>query len=133
MISLATPALLFPAISLLMLAYTNRFLAIANLVRNLKSKYIETHEDALLAQIYNLRRRLYLIRNMQIMGVVCIMLCVLSMFSIYLDEIAFGALFFGLSLVALLLSLIFSLRELNISVVALDLELRDIERETLND
>lgn len=67
-LTLTTPALLFSAISLLLLAYTNRFLAIAALVRGLRDKYLENPSGLLIGQIKNLRSRLSLIRNMQILG-----------------------------------------------------------------
>ena len=67
-ITLTTPALLFPTVSLLMLAYTNRFLTIATIIRNLHDRYRESQSDNLLGQIANLRYRVYLIRNMQIAG-----------------------------------------------------------------
>ena len=53
-LSLTTPALLFSAISLIMLAYTNRFLAYAAVVRNLHAKYQERQDAILLDQIKNL-------------------------------------------------------------------------------
>ena len=68
-LTLTTPALLFSAISLIMLAYTNRFLAYASVVRNLKEKFLQQKDDALLLQINNLRKRLYLTRSMQIFGI----------------------------------------------------------------
>ena len=82
-ISLTTPALLFPAISLLMLAYTNRFLTIATIIRNLHDRYRNEANDNLLGQIANLRYRIYLIRNMQIFGVLSLLFCVISMFALF--------------------------------------------------
>ena len=129
MISINTPALLFPAITLLMLAYTNRFLSMATLIRNLNAKYKQAPEerDAIKEQIYNLRRRLTLIKQMQAAGIISFFLCVLSMLFFYLnlEIIAFSA--FGLSLVSLLLSLALSLNEIFISTRALEIELRNME------
>ena len=68
-LTLTTPALLFSAISLIMLAYTNRFLAYASLVRSLHDKYIQSKEPVILWQIKNLKSRLYLTRSMQITGI----------------------------------------------------------------
>src|SRR4051812_44221967 len=79
-ITLATPALLFPAITLLMLAYTNRFLGLASLIRNLHQRWTESHDVVLVAQIENLRRRLGLIRRMQALGVLSLLVCVACMF-----------------------------------------------------
>jgi hypothetical protein len=127
-ITLATPALLFSAISLLMLAYTNRFLALAALVRNLHAQYKERPDDVLFGQIRNLRRRLELIRWMQVAGIASLLLCVLSMFLIYVRSILAAWSVFGAGLVLMIASLALSLWEIQISIDALDLHLRDIER-----
>jgi Protein of unknown function (DUF2721) len=125
----STPALLFPAISLLMLAYTNRFFAIANRIRSLKERFQDHHEDHVIEQIKSLRVRLYIIRNMQILGVTSIFLCILSMFFMYINELQWAKITFGIGLVTLIISLTFSIRELLISTQALDLELKSIEKE----
>jgi uncharacterized membrane protein YfcA len=126
-IALATPALLFSAISLLLLAFTNRFLALANLVRSLHAQYKEKPDKLLYGQIRNLRRRLLLIRNMQIYGISSLLLCVLSMFLIYIDLQHAGELVFGVALILMIISLSLSIREILISVHALNLHLSDIE------
>lgn len=84
-IDLTTPALLFSAISLIMLAYTNRFLSYAQLVRTLKDQYRENHSAVTAAQIINLRKRLYLTRAMQVTGIGSLLLCVVSMFLMYIQ------------------------------------------------
>lgn len=84
-IDLTTPALLFSAISLIMLAYTNRFLSYAQLVRTLKDQYRENHSAVTAAQISNLRKRLYLTRAMQVTGIGSLLLCVVSMFLMYIQ------------------------------------------------
>lgn len=126
-ITLTTPALLFPAISLLLLAYTNRFLAIATLIRQLHKSYLNDPKSVLEGQLKNLRKRLFLIRAMQMFGVVSLLLCVLAMFFIYLKVGEWGSAIFGISLVLLLLSLVISVREIQLSTKALDLELSDME------
>ncbi|MCP4882204.1 MAG: DUF2721 domain-containing protein, partial [Flavobacteriales bacterium] len=73
-LTLTTPALLFSAISLIMLAYTNRFLAYAAVVRNLHDKYKKSQNEILIRQIKNLRQRLYLTRAMQIFGISSLLL-----------------------------------------------------------
>ena len=127
-ISINTPALLFPAISLLMLAYTNRFLALASLIRNLHSKYKDhTNKEGVLQQIKNLRLRLRLIRLMQFFGILSLILCVLSMFFVYEQMPMWANSLFALSLVAMLISLFLSLSEIQISTKALEIELSDME------
>jgi hypothetical protein len=129
-ISLTTPALLFPAISLLLLAYTNRFLAIATLIRQLKAKG-STEDKIVIDQIKNLRKRLYLIRNMQLFGVLSFFFCVLSMIFIFQENLTAGSYIFAVSLVLLLLSLLLSLWEVQISTKALEIELSNLEKSDL--
>ena len=127
-ISITTPALLFPAITLLLLAYTNRFLAVATLIRSLHKKYIEVPgHQVIKGQIENLRKRIRIIRNMQISAVSSFVFCVLSMFLIYSEYTKWADLSFGLSMLLLMTSLLLSLRELSISTKALELELGDME------
>jgi hypothetical protein len=128
-ITLATPALLFSAISLLMLAFTNRFLALASLVRSLHGLYKEKPNEVLYGQIRNLRLRISLIRWMQILGVSSLLLCVFSMTLIYFGSIGAAEVVFGLGLVLMIASLALSIWEIQISVHALNLHLRDIEDE----
>ncbi len=125
--TLSTPALLFPAVSLLLLAYTNRFMATATLTRKLKERYLEKREPDLILQIRNLRRRIYLIRNMQMLGVFALFLCVLSMFMIYANVMWMARLMFGISLASLTVSMALSLREIQLSIAALTIELKEIE------
>ena len=129
MISINTPALLFPAITLLMLAYTNRFLSMATLIRNLNSKYKQEPDDRerIKEQIHNLRRRLTLIKQMQASGIISFFLCVLCMLFFYLEFEVVAFSIFGLSLIFLLLSLALSLNEIFISTRALEIELRNME------
>ncbi|QIL42427.1 DUF2721 domain-containing protein [Pedobacter sp. HDW13] len=122
------PALLFPAISLIMLAYTNRFLALASLVRSLKSKYEDGDKNvALHKQIENLRYRLRLIKNMQAFGVLSFASCLFCMFFIYLTWNTAAEILFALSLIFFMISLIISLIEIQISTKALELELSSLE------
>ena len=128
-INLTTPALLFPAISLLMLAYTNRFLALATLIRSLHDKYQTRPDDLIKAQIGNLRARVHLIRNMQAAGVLSLLACVVCMGLLFAGQIWLGKLTFAASLVLMTVSLALSVREIHISVDALNLQLGDLERE----
>lgn len=126
-LTLTTPALLFSAISLIMLAYTNRFLAYASVVRNLKEKFLQQKDEALLLQINNLRKRLSLTRSMQIFGISSLLLCVLTMFLVYIEQNDIAVWVFGVALLLLILSLGFLIREIQISVDALNHHLTDIE------
>jgi hypothetical protein len=127
-ISFNTPALLFPAISLIMLAYTNRFLALSSRVRNLHDKYQNQEQKQLIhGQIKNLRYRLKLIKNMQALGVVTFLGCILCMYLIYVQYMLAANVIFALSLVSFSASLLLSLLEIQLSTKALELELSDME------
>jgi len=127
-ITFTTPALLFPAISLLLLAYTNRFLALANLVRKLHEQYKRGEENKIiLQQIHSLRRRIRLVRYMQGLGVFSFLCCVVTMYTIYINWMGLVKYEFAISLLSLLASLIISLVEITQSTRALELKLSDIE------
>jgi len=122
-----TPGLLFPAISLLMLAYTNRFLTLANLVRHLASQYQDDNDRRLKQQIDNLRLRVALLRHSQALGVMSLLFCTASLFGLFWGQQWLAQLCFGIALVLMLLSLLFSLREIYLSGVALNIELDRVE------
>mgnify|MGYP006191716599 FL=1 len=124
MMSLTTPALLFPAISLLLLAYTNRFFALAALIRNLSNGEKPVHKD----QIKNLSQRITIIRRMQEAGVSSFALCVLCMIFIYIGFNKTGSVIFGASLLLLLYSLILSVIEIRISVDALNIHIKEMSK-----
>lgn len=126
-LTITTPALLFPTVSLVLLAYTNRFLAVAALVRKLASQYHEKKDQRLVDQIRNLRIRLRLIRDMQMLSIFAIFLSVLCMFFLFNGNELIAKYVFGASLISLLLSLGLSLREIQISTHALAIQLRDID------
>lgn len=126
MLDLTPPSLLFSAISLILLAYTNRFLSYASVVRALKEKHQQTHDPKDIAQIANLRKRLYLTRSMQILGILSLLLCVIAMFFIYVSWQIFAAWIFGIALLLLAASLCVCIWEINISVKALEIHLEDI-------
>lgn len=127
-LSITTPALLFPAISLLMLAYTNRFLALASLIRSLHAKYKQfPDEKHIITQIRNLRIRIRLIRSMQAMGVVSFLFCTVCMYTIFRGWTDASYIVFAISIICFIISLITSLVEITLSMRALEVELSDIE------
>jgi hypothetical protein len=127
--TLTTPALLFSAVSLILLAYTNRFIAYTGVVRNLFKQYQENPTSVLKGQINNLRKRLYLIRTMQLFGVISLFLCVATMFLLFVGYVLVAAYFFGAALLLLCASLALSIWEIQISVKALELHLSNMEKE----
>jgi hypothetical protein len=127
-LTLITPTFLFSAISLLLLAYTNRFLSYAQLVRTLKDRYMQDHSAITRAQIMNLKRRLYLTKNMQLTGVGSLLLCVATMFFIYIGMQTISAYIFGAALLLLIISLTMVIAEVRISAKSLEIYLGDMEK-----
>jgi len=127
-ITFTTPALLFPAISLVMLAYTNRFLALGNRVRSLHEKYHDHQQKhIILGQIKNIRYRLKLIKNMQAFGILSFLFCIICMYCIYSDFQKWANTFFTFSLISFTISLLLSLVEIQKSTKAIELDLSDME------
>ena len=131
-LTLSTPALLFSAISLIMLAYTNRFLAYAAVIRNLHDIYLERKEESLIRQIKNLKLRLNLTRWMQIFGISSLLFCVLTMFLIYVHKHNMAVWIFGFALILLIISLGLLIKEIQISAQALQYHIADIEEHLEN-
>ena len=126
-ITITTPALLFPAVTFLLVAYTSRFLAINARIRNLYERYQEKSDEAIIAQIMSLKKRVILIRNMQACGVGGLFLCVFCMLVLFAGWVVVGKILFTGSLLLFLASLGLSLVEIFISVDAISLELKDFE------
>ena len=119
-LEITTPAVLFPTVSLLLLAYTNRFLALTAIVRQMDSSGEIEHE---FYQVKNLRKRLKYIKRMQYFGVFSLLMCAISMLFLFLQMDFIGKISFGISLVSLIVSLLFSLLEIQISLEALRIHL----------
>jgi len=126
-LTLITPTFLFSAISLILLAFTNRFLSYAQLVRTLKDRYMEDHSAITHAQIMNLRKRLYLTKNMQVFGVASLLMCVVTMFLIYLGLQVISGYVFGVAILLLIISLSLSVWEIQISSKSLEIYLSNME------
>ncbi len=129
-LDIQTPALLFPAVSLLLLAYTNKFLAIASLIRKLVSDYEKKKKHGHLKQIRSLRRRLMLIRWMQVCGVASMLLCVVTMYFVYEGWQVWAKVLFATSLLLLMASLVITILEIMLSAGALRVILKEFEERT---
>ena len=127
-LSLSIPALLFPAISLTMLAYNSRYLAIAGLIRQLHKQFEETEASPLRKQIHSLRKRLSIIKNMQASAIISFLMAAVTMFLIYVELTVWANIIFGISLVFLMVSLILSLIEVQLSTKALGIQLSNMEK-----
>lgn len=131
-LTLSIPALLFPAISLSMLAYNARYLAIAALIRQLHQRYQETESAAIGLQVKQLRTRLTIIKNMQAVAIMSFLLAVVTMFLIYVELDFWANLVFGISLLALMISLVLSFIEVQLSTKSLSIQLQDIAPQSQN-
>ncbi len=129
-LNITTPAILFPAITLLMLAYTNRFLALSQLIRALHQDYQKQKTLKTLQQIKHLRYRVLLIRLMQAFGAISILCCTISIISLMFQNIMIGQMMFMASLIVFLASISCSLMEILLSSRALNILLADIENDT---
>ncbi|MEM8999110.1 MAG: DUF2721 domain-containing protein [Bacteroidota bacterium] len=127
-LNLSIPALLFPAISLTMLAYNARYLAIAALIRQLHGEFQKTQATPLKRQIESLRKRLNIIKNMQASAIISFLLAAVSMFLIYVEFTVWANVIFGISLIALMLSLLLSLIEVQLSTKALGIQLNNMDK-----
>jgi Protein of unknown function (DUF2721) len=125
-LTLTTPALLFPTVSLVLLAYTNRFLAVATLIRKLADDYRKREDKRIADQIRNLKIRLRLIRDMQLYSIIALFLSVLCMFFLFNGQELIAKYIFGISLISLMISLGLSMREIYISTRALSIQLSNI-------
>ena len=123
-LEITTPAVLFPSVSLLLLAYTNRFLALASIVRQMD---VCTTDEYQMNQIKNLQKRMQYIKKMQYFGVASLLLCVVSMFFLFFQVDLMGMFFFVISLILMIISLAFSLLEIKISLEALEIHLNHCE------
>ncbi len=127
-LSVNIPALLFPAISLIMLAYTNRFLALSNRVRMLHDKYqVIEQRHIVFGQIKNLKYRIKLVQNMQTYGVATLLSSILCMFFIFIEYQAVAKFIFAASLITFSISIFLSFIEIRLSTKAIELELSDME------
>jgi hypothetical protein len=127
MLTLTTPAVVFSTISLLLLAYTNRFVAISAVIRGLHSRAKDEGKrtEVVKTQIDNLKKRVNIIKNMQFFAILSLFFCVFSMFLLFFQKDFIGEIVFALALILLMISLALSAWEIKISVEALNTQLSE--------
>ncbi|MBK9212361.1 MAG: DUF2721 domain-containing protein [Saprospiraceae bacterium] len=123
-LSITTPALLFSATSFILMSYTTRFLALANVIRKLCDDYASDPSEILLFQIKILDKRINYVRLSQLICIGSLFAGVFSMLVIYFRHVTAGFIFFGISMAFLLVSLIFAGLEINISSDALKVQIK---------
>jgi len=124
--TITTPALLFPAISLLLLAYTNRFLVLTKVIRDLSSMEDDRHRDRVRRQVHSLKMRLQLIRAMQFLAVLSFAICTSAMLALFFQGMWLGKALFGVALLLLTASLLVSLVEVHYSTEAINIEIEKL-------
>lgn len=117
--SISMPIILFPAISLILLAYTEKLVQLARLLRALKAQYNKENAGLILSQIENLKKRIYLIRYMQAFGTASFFLCIFTIFLLYTGLITPAMWFFSISMLSLMIALVFTFQEVRLSASAL--------------
>ncbi len=125
-LTISVPTLFFSALSIMVLAYSSKFFAYGNIIRKLHQEYKSSPDEDIINQIKNLRRRLSIIRNMQICGITGLLLCVISMFNIYIDNNNLATYIFGIALILFICALLFIIKEILISTKALELKLKNL-------
>jgi hypothetical protein len=128
-IEITTPALLFSTVSLVMLAYTNRFLALAKLIRDLHDKYMQKPEKIVMVQIHLLHKRVELVKKMQFLCVSSLLISVVSMLSLVWENTIIAGILFIIALLLLSISLAYSVWEITISTKALNISLIDMRQD----
>ncbi|WP_207534245.1 DUF2721 domain-containing protein [Desertivirga arenae] len=127
--SVTTPAILFPATSLILLAYTAKLIHLGSLVRALKNKFQQQQQPGLLKEMENLKKRIFLIRSMQAAGVCCLLFCSTCMLCLFANWLLAAKISFSISLILLLMALACCFREIQISATALQIALQELEED----
>lgn len=126
-LTLNEPALIFPAIAILMLGYINRYIGTAGVIRTFKKDYDSGYKhNNLTKQLDILKKRIELSRLMLTSASSALLFACLSMYLIFQDMQDAGQIIFGLSLIAMIISLIFSLYETSLSNKSLLIEVSDV-------
>ncbi len=128
MYTLQTPTYVFSAISLLMIAYTSRYVAISQVIRHL-SESAPGSDSRVECQIRSLMKRVKYIRNMQITALIGFCANIMTMILIVLGIDFLIAPLFIAGLVLILVSLGICIMEIALSAQALSISLSDERSE----
>ena len=124
-------ALMFPAIPLLMSVYSNRFHTLSKLIRELHDEHVyEKHiPPEWKKQFINLSSRIPIIRWTIMFASFGFLFNMLTVFALYLDEVFLARIIFGSCCLSMIISIIFFIREIQISTNALRLHMSDMDVE----
>tara|TARA_B100001029_G_scaffold159336_1_gene146589 strand:+ start:817 stop:1221 length:405 start_codon:yes stop_codon:yes gene_type:complete len=122
-------ALMFPAIPLLMGVYSNRFHTLSKLIRELHDEHVyEKHVPAeWKKQFLNLTSRISILRWTIMFGAFGFLFNLLTVFALYLDELFLARVIFGSCCLSMIISILFFIREIQISTNALNLHMSDMD------
>ena len=122
-------ALMFPAIPFTMSIYSNRFHTLSSLIRKLHDEYIfEKHiPSEWKKQLINLNGRIKLLRYSIVFASFGFLFNMLTVFGLYLNRILEARIIFGSCLIAMIISIIFFIREIQLSTKSLKLHLSDMK------
>ena len=126
------PALLFPAIPLMMISFGNRYTSLATLIRKIHDKLITTKSSELVIdhyfdQIKILTRRLTLVRSVQTLSGISFLFNLLTIFTNYINIEVLALNFFGLSVLVFSIAIILFIYEIQLSTKALSKHLEDLK------
>ena len=122
-------ALMFPAIPLLMSVYSNRFHTLSKLIRELHDEHVyEKHiPPEWKKQFMNLSSRIIIIRWTIMFAAFGFLFNMLTVFALYLNELFLARVIFGSCCLSMIISIIFFIREIQISTNALNLHMSDMD------
>ena len=122
-------ALMFPAIPLIMSVYSNRFHTLSSVIRKIHDEHVyEKHiPPEWKSQFINLSSRITIIRWTIMFAAFGFLFNMLTVFALYLDEVFLARIIFGTCCLSMIISIIFFIREIQISTNALKLHMSDMD------
>ena len=122
-------ALMFPAIPLIMNVYSTRFHTLSALIRKIHDEYVfEKHTPPEWKdQLKNLNDRIGVLKYSIMFGAFGFLFNMVTVFALYLDELFIARFIFGSCCLSIMISIIFFIREIQISTKALKLHLSDMD------
>ena len=124
-------ALMFPAIPLIMNVYSTRFHTLSALIRKIHDEYVfEKHTPPEWKdQLKNLNDRISVLKYSILLGAFGFLFNMLTVFALYLDEVFIARIIFGSCCLSMMISIIFFIREIQISTKALRLHISDMDEK----
>ena len=122
-------ALMFPAIPLTMSIYTNRFHTLSSLIRKLHDEYVfqKNIPKEWKRQLLSLNGRIRLLRYSIVFASFGFLFNMMTVFGLYFNRIFEARIIFGSCCLAMVISILFFIREIQLSTKALKLHLSDME------